>query len=155
MPKARRTPAGRIRGRFAIVAAQFNAKIVDRLLAGALKAFREHGIPPNRVHLVRVPGSLELPLAAQRLGQSGRFAGLVCLGAVIRGETDHYDSVCSGTVQGLVQAGLKTGVPTIFGVLTCRRMKHARARAGGNEGNKGYDAALAAIEMAEVMRAMP
>jgi 6,7-dimethyl-8-ribityllumazine synthase len=155
MPRARKTPPGRPRDRFAVVAARFNAKIVDRLLAGAWKAFREHGIPASRVTLVRVPGSLELPIVAQRLARSERFAAIVCLGAVIRGETDHYDYVCSGTVQGLVQVGLTSGVPTIVGVLTCRRMKHARARAGGKEGNKGYDAALAAIEMAQVMRETP
>jgi 6,7-dimethyl-8-ribityllumazine synthase len=137
------TPAGR----FAIVAARFNSEIVDRLLAGALDALKQHGVEDADVDVMHVPGSLELPLAAQRLGESGKHAAVICLGAVIKGDTDHYEYVCESAVNGIMQAGLKTGVPTIFGVLTCRKMGQARARAGGKEGNKGSDAAVAAIEM--------
>jgi 6,7-dimethyl-8-ribityllumazine synthase len=140
------------RGKFAIVAARFNAKIVDALLAGAMKALKQHGVAENDIHVVRVPGSLELPIAAQRLGATRKYAAVICLGAVIQGDTDHYDYVCTGAVNGITQAGLTTGVPTIFGVLTCKKTKQARARAGGKEGNKGHDAALAAIEMAHLMR---
>lgn len=150
MPKTtQRQP--RPRGRFAIVAAEFNKEIVDRLLTGALKAFQKHGVPAKSVSVIRVPGSLELPLAAQKLAETGRYAAVICLGAVINGETDHYEYVCRGAVNGIVQAGLSTGVPTIFGVLTCQRMKHARSRSGGKDGNKGYDAAITALRMAELM----
>ena len=153
MPKPSQRMA-RARGRFAIVAAEFNSEIVDRLLSGAQKAFRKNGVPAKSVTVVRVPGSLELPLAAQQLAQTGRYAAIICLGAVINGETDHYEYVCRGTVNGIVQAGLATGVPTIFGVLTCQRMKHARSRSGGKDGNKGYDAAITALRMAELMRTL-
>ena len=140
------------RGRFAIVAARFNAEIVDGLLAGALKALKRHRVPDSAIDIVRVPGALELPLVAQRLGASKKYVAVICLGVVIQGDTDHYDYVCTGTTNGITQAGLATGVPTIFGVLTCRKMKHARARSGGKPNNKGYEAALAAIEMANLMR---
>src|SRR6476646_1862277 len=114
MPKIKKIKPVKPRGRFAIVAARFNTEIVEGLLLGALKALNKHGVPEKSIDIVRVPGSLELALAAQ------------CLGAVIQGDTDHYDYVCTGTVNGITQAGLSTGVPTIFGVLTCRKMKHAR-----------------------------
>lgn len=151
MPKShRRKPV--THGRFAVVAAEFNSRIVDRLLDGALKAFRKSGVPTKSITVIRVPGSLELPLTAQKLAETGKFAAVVCLGAVINGETDHYEYVCRGTVNGVVQAGLATGVPIIFGVLTCQRTKHARSRAGGKDGNKGHDAAMTALRMAELMR---
>jgi 6,7-dimethyl-8-ribityllumazine synthase len=139
-------------GRFAIVAARFNRKIVDGLLQGAIQALRENGVPEKSIDVVRVPGSLELPLAAQRLGASKKYSAVICLGAVIKGDTHHYEYVCSGTTIGVVQAGLATGVPTIFGVLTCLKTKQARKRSGGKANNKGCEAALAAIEMANVMR---
>src|SRR5262245_42184057 len=151
MPNSQ-TRSPKPRGKFAIVAARFNAEIVDALLAGALKALKKHGVADTAIDVVRVPGSLELPLAAQRLGQSKKYVAVICLGAVIQGDTDHYDYVCTGAMNGITQAGLATGVPTIFGVLTCQKTKQARQRAGGKEGNKGYDAALAAIEMVNVMR---
>lgn len=154
MPNPDPAAGTQLAGRFAIVAARFNAEIVDALVAGALDGLREHDVGEDRVDVIRVPGSLELPLAAQRLGSSGQYAAVICLGAVIKGDTDHYEYVCQGAVNGVVQAGLATGVPTIFGVLTCPKMKHAHARAGGKEGNKGFEAAEAAIEMVEVMTSL-
>lgn len=147
MPKKPPSP-----GRFAIVAARFNRKIVDGLLSGAKQALREHGVSEKSIAVVRVPGSLELPLIAQRLGVTRKYVAVICLGAVIKGDTHHYEYVCSGTTHGVVQAGLATGVPTIFGVLTCEKTKQARKRSGTKTNNKGYEAALAAMEMVGVMK---
>ena len=151
MPTSEKSASRKARGKFAIVAAQFNSEIVDKLLSGALKALKRHGVTDKAIDVIRVPGSLELPIAALKLGASKKYAAIICLGAVIKGDTDHYEYVCSGTVNGVTQAGLATGVPTIFGVLTCKKMKQARARVGGKEGNKGHDAAMAAIAMAKLM----
>ena len=139
-------------GRFAIVAARFNREIVDALVTGALHGLKQHGVAEDMVDLIHVPGSFEIPLVAQQLAESGNHLAVICLGAVIRGETDHYDYVASGTATGIMQASLNTGVPVIFGVLTCQTEELALARAGGKEGNKGFDAALAAIEMANLQR---
>lgn len=138
-------------GKFAIVAARFNQIIVDRLIEGAEDAFSRHGIPDDNLDLVWVPGSFELPLIAQKLANTGRYAGIVCLGCVIQGETDHYDYVCSQTASGIARVALETGLPVIFGVLTCDTLEQAMNRAGGKSGNKGSDAALAAIELASVL----
>lgn len=132
----------------AIIAAKFNAEIVDRLLEGAKTAFKKSGVPDSAVDIVRVPGAFELPLMAKTLASTGRYAAVICLGAVIRGDTDHYDYVCQAATHGILQAGLETGVPVIFGVLTCETEEQAMERAGGAHGNKGADAALAALEMA-------
>ena len=137
-------------GRFAVVAAKFNRDVVDRLVEGALQGFRKHGVADDSVDLVRVPGSLEVPLACKQLAGSGHYAAIVALGAVIKGETDHYTYVCQEAAAGVMRATLATGVPIIFGILTCQTEELALARAGGSEGNKGYDAALAAIEMANL-----
>jgi 6,7-dimethyl-8-ribityllumazine synthase len=137
-------------GRFAVVAAKFNREVVDRLVEGALQGFRKHGLADDSVDLVRVPGSLEVPLVCQQLAVNGRYAAIVALGAVIKGETDHYTYVCQEAAAGVMRATLATGVPIIFGILTCQTEELALARAGGSEGNKGYDAALAAIEMANL-----
>ena len=137
-------------GRFAVVAAKFNRDVVDRLVEGALQGFRKHGLADDSVDLVRVPGSLEVPLACKQLAGSGHYAAIVALGAVIKGETDHYTYVCQEAAAGVMRATLATGVPIIFGILTCQTEELALARAGGSEGNKGYDAALAAIEMANL-----
>jgi len=139
-------------GRFAVVAARFNAVIVDALLGGALDALRRHGVPDDRVDVVRVPGSFEIPLVAQKLGESGKYAAVVCLGAVIKGDTDHYDHVAGATTSGIAQAALATGVPVIFGVLTCDTLEQAMNRAGGKAGNKGFEAAVTAVEMVNLMR---
>jgi 6,7-dimethyl-8-ribityllumazine synthase len=142
-------------GRFAIVAAKFNAEIVDALLAGALEGFQKYVVPTDRIDVVRVPGAFELPLVSQRLGESAKYAAVVCLGAVIKGDTDHYEYVCRAATDGITQAALSCGIPLVFGVLTCATEEQALARAGGKEGNKGFDAAVAAIEMANLMKKLP
>ena len=142
-------------GRFALVAARFNQVIVDQLVAGALDGLKRHGVADDAIDLVRVPGSLEIPPVAKRLAESGGYAAIICLGAIIRGDTDHYDHVAAGTANGISQAALATGVPVIFGVLTCNTLEQAINRAGGKCGNKGFDAALAAIEMVSLLRRLP
>lgn len=142
-------------GRFAIVAARFNIDIVERLVDGARAGLAKHGVSQDVVDLAWVPGSFEIPLTAQCLAESGTYAAVICLGAVIRGDTDHYDYVASGAATGIAQVALKTGVPVIFGVLTCATEEQALDRAGGKEGNKGFDAALAAIEMVNLLGKLP
>lgn len=142
-------------GRFAIVAAKFNREVVDLLLEGAIEGFRKQGLSDSAFDLVRVPGAFELPLVCRRLAASGRYLAVVALGAVIRGDTDHYDYVCDAAARGILDANLTTGVPVIFGVLTCDNDEQAMARAGGAHGNKGFDAALAAIEMANLLEKLP
>lgn len=144
-----------VAGKFAIVAARFNQLIVDRLVAGSVDAFTRHGVPEDSLELVWVPGSFELPQVAKKLAGSGQYVAVVCLGCVIQGETDHYDYVCSQTASGIAQAGMETGVPVIFGVLTCSTLEQAMNRAGGKAGNKGTDAALAAIEMVSLLKQLP
>jgi 6,7-dimethyl-8-ribityllumazine synthase len=140
------------KGRFAIVAAKFNAEIVDALLTGALDAFRTHNVPEDRIDVVRVPGAFELPLVSQELGQSGKYAAIVCLGAVIKGDTDHYEYVCRAATDGILAASLACAIPIIFGVLTCTTEEQALDRAGGKHGNKGFDCAVTAIEMVNLMK---
>jgi 6,7-dimethyl-8-ribityllumazine synthase len=136
---------------FAVVAARYNSVIVDALLSGALDAFRRQGVGEDRVDVVKVPGSFELPLVAQEMAKTGKYAAVVCLGCVIRGDTDHYEYVCRAATDGILQAGLSTGVPVIFGVLTCETMDQAVDRAGGKAGNKGAEAAATAMEMADLL----
>jgi 6,7-dimethyl-8-ribityllumazine synthase len=143
------------KGRFAIVAARFNALVVDALIAGAVDAFGRHGVAEARVDVVRVPGSFEIPLVARRLARSKKYAGVVCLGCIIRGETDHYDHVAGAATSGIAAAAAKSDVPVIFGVLTCDTLEQAQQRAGAKAGNKGADAALAAIEMANLLAKLP
>lgn len=142
-------------GRFVLVAARFNDLVVERLVAGALDGLRRHGVADEAIDVVRVPGSFEIPLVAQRLAASGGYVAVICLGAVIRGETTHYDHVAGQAAAGVAQAGLSTGVPVIFGVLTCENMEQALDRAGGKAGNKGFDAALAALEMVNLLGRLP
>ncbi len=142
-------------GRFAVVAARFNQVIVDQLVAGAIDGLKRHGVADDAVDLVRVPGSLEIPLVAKRLAASGKYSAVVCLGAIIRGDTDHYDHVASGAAAGVAQASLATGVPVVFGILTCDTMEQAINRAGGKAGNKGFDAAVTAIEMVNLLKNLP
>ena len=142
-------------GRFALVAARFNAFVVDQLLAGATDALQRHGVSDDRIDLVRVPGSYEIPLVAQKLGTSGRYAAVICLGCVIRGETDHYDHVAGAAASGIAHAALNSGVPVIFGVLTCETLEQAINRAGAKAGNKGFEAAMCAIEMVNLMKKLP
>jgi 6,7-dimethyl-8-ribityllumazine synthase len=139
-------------GRFAIVAARFNASITEALWAGCRDTFVRHGVPAERLDLVWVPGSFEIPLTARKLAESGQYAAVVCLGCVIRGETGHYDHVAGQAAAGVMQAGLGTGVPVIFGILTTETVEQALNRSGLKSGNKGADAALAAIEMVNLLR---
>ncbi len=141
-------------GRFAIVAARFNSFIVDQLIAGAMDAFRRHGVAEDRIDLVRVPGAFEIPLIAQRFATKGEYSAIVTLGCVIRGDTDHYDHVAGSATSGILNVGLSTGIPVIFGVLTCDTLEQAIHRAGAKAGNKGFESALAAIEMANLFRNM-
>src|SRR5262249_36848097 len=136
-------------------AARFNQLVVDNLIAGACDGLKRHGVADESVDLVRVPGSLEIPLVAQRLATSRKYVAIICLGAVIRGETGHYDHVASGAASGLAHAALSTGVPVIFGILTCETLEQALNRAGSKSGNKGYDAALTAIEMVNLLQQLP
>lgn len=142
-------------GRFAIVAARFNQFIVDPLVAGALDGLTRHGVAADDIDVVRVPGSMEIPLIAQQLAGSKKYAAVICLGAVIRGETGHYDHVAGQAASGVAQAALATGVPVIFGILTCDTVEQAVNRAGAKSGNKGFDAALAAIEMVNLLEKLP
>jgi 6,7-dimethyl-8-ribityllumazine synthase len=139
-------------GRFAIVAARFNQVVVDQLILGAKDTLHRHGISEDRIDLVRVPGSFEIPLIAQRLGQSKTYSAIICLGAIIRGDTTHYDHVAGGATSGILNAGLNADLPVIFGILTCEDFDQAINRAGGKSGNKGSDAALTAIEMVNLLR---
>jgi 6,7-dimethyl-8-ribityllumazine synthase len=138
-------------GRFALVAARFNGFVVDQLVAGAVDALQRHGITDDRIDVVKVPGSFEVPPVAQRLGKSGRYAAVVCLGCVIRGDTDHYDHVAGAAANGIAQAALNCGVPVVFGVLTCDTLEQAINRAGAKAGNKGFEAAVTAVEMVNLM----
>ncbi len=139
------------RGRFAIVAARFNGLITESLLAGCRDAFARHGVVEDRLDVAWVPGSFEIPLVARKLAESERYVAVICLGAVIRGETGHYDHVAGQAAAGVLQAGLATGVPVIFGILTTDTVEQALNRAGLKAGNKGSDAALAAIEMVNLL----
>src|ERR687883_467252 len=138
--------------RFAIVVARFNAFITESLLAGARDGLRRHGAPDDAIDVAWVPGALEIPITTQRLAPSGRYAAVICLGAVIRGATPHFDYVCAETAKGVASVALQTGVPCIFGVLTTNSIEEAVERAGTKAGNKGYDAAVGAIEMATLLR---
>ncbi len=148
--------AKRARGlRVGIIAGRFNAFIVEPLLQGAVELLLEHGAARSDVRSWHVPGAFELPLAAQRLARSGRFDAIIVLGAVIRGDTPHFDFVAGECAAGVARVALDTGVPVIFGVLTTDTEQQARARAGGRHGNKGAEAALTAIDMVHVLRDMP
>jgi 6,7-dimethyl-8-ribityllumazine synthase len=142
-------------GRFALVAARFNALVVDQLVAGAVDALARHGVPDDRIDIVRVPGSFEVPPVAQRLGKSGKYAAVICLGCVIRGDTDHYDHVAGAAASGVASAALNCGVPVVFGVLTCDTLEQALNRAGAKAGNKGFEAAVTAVEMVNLLKQLP
>lgn len=133
--------------RFAIVVSRFNEPITSKLLEGAVAALVEQGVPDNNLTVVSVPGAFELPVACQGLARTGRFDGIVALGAVIRGETSHYEHICREAANGLMRVGLEQALPVTFGLLTTEDGDQARARAGGAKGNKGADAAKAALEM--------
>jgi 6,7-dimethyl-8-ribityllumazine synthase len=139
-------------GRFAIVRATFYEALAERLTKGALRALAEEGVGEQQVDVHDVPGAFELPLAAKACAQSGRYAGVICLGAVIRGETDHYEYVCAAAAQGIEQVQLDTGVPCTFGVLTVENEQQALARSGGDKRDQGYSSALTALCMARLLR---
>jgi 6,7-dimethyl-8-ribityllumazine synthase len=142
-------------GRFVLVAARFNHFIVEHLVNGALDGLKRHGVADEAIDLVRVPGSYDIPPVALRLGRSGQYAAVICLGAVIRGDTDHYEYVASEAAKGIAQAAMSTGVPIIFAILTCDTLEQAINRAGAKAGNKGFDAAVAAIEMVNLFGQLP
>lgn len=140
--------------RIGIVAARFNDFIVARLLSGALEALRAHGVRDDDVTVVRVPGALEIALAAKTLAESGRQDAVVCLGCVIRGETSHYDQVTLEVSRGTALAALDSGRPVTFGVITAEDLEQAIDRAGAKSGHRGWDAAVAAVEMASLMKTL-
>jgi 6,7-dimethyl-8-ribityllumazine synthase len=137
---------------YAIVVGRFYAELADRLVAGAQRGFEAAGAGPADVY--DVPGAFELPLAAQYLAQTGRYAGVACLGAVIRGETDHYDYVCAETARGIQDVQLRTGIPCAFGVLTVETMEQAVARTGGGKRDQGEHAAQAVLALADMKSAL-
>jgi 6,7-dimethyl-8-ribityllumazine synthase len=137
--------------RFAVVVSKYNDFVTDRLHAGAMAALAHAGAASDDITVVRVPGAFEIPLAAQHAAESGRFDAIVCLGCLIRGETPHFEYIASAVSHGLTTAAAATGVPMTFGVLTTNSVEEALARAGEGAGNKGHEAALAAIEMAAVV----
>lgn len=137
--------------RFAIVVSRFNEFVTEAMLSGALDTLERHGVDPDTVTVVHVPGSLEIPVAAKKCARSGDYDAVICIGAVIRGATDHFDYVCSGVSSGTMQTALDTEVPVIFGVITTDTIEQAIERAGTKAGNKGSDAAETALEMANLM----
>lgn len=138
--------------RFAIVNARFNEFITNKLMGGAIDALRRHGASEDDITIAWVPGAFEIPMIASRLARSGKYDAVICLGAVIRGNTPHFDYVCSEVSKGVAHVGLETGVPTIFGVLTTESIEQAIERAGTKAGNKGFDAAVSAIEMINLLK---
>ncbi len=136
----------------AIVVSQFNSSITEQLLQGALDVLRRIGITEETIRVIRVPGSFEIPLAAQRLAQRGKFDAIVCLGCVIRGETPHFDDICQQVSRGIGEVGLKSDLPVTFGVITADTLEQAVNRSGPKDGNKGAEAALSAVEMASLMK---
>jgi 6,7-dimethyl-8-ribityllumazine synthase len=140
-----------VKGNFAIVVSRFNEFITGKLLDGAVDCLQRHGVDERRITVIWVPGACELVIAAKKAAMSGKYAAVICLGAVIRGQTSHYDYVCQQVSRGIGQINYDTGVPATFGVLTCETIEQAVDRAGTKAGNAGADAALSAIEMVDLM----
>ncbi|XP_062226066.1 6,7-dimethyl-8-ribityllumazine synthase, chloroplastic-like [Phragmites australis] len=138
--------------RFGVVVARFNEIVTNLLLQGALETFERYSVKAENITVVSVPGSFEVPVTAQKLAKSGKFDAILCIGAVIRGDTTHYDAVANSAASGVLSAGLSAGIPCVFGVLTCEDMDQALNRAGGKAGNKGAEAAVTAIEMASLFQ---
>jgi 6,7-dimethyl-8-ribityllumazine synthase len=152
------TYAGRLDGagmRMALVCSRFNDLITERLLAGATDALARHGVDDASITIAWAPGAFELPLVAKQLAASGDFDAVICLGAVIRGETGHYDQVANNAAAGVARAAIDTGVPIVFGILTTDTIEQAVERAGTKAGNKGVEAATTAIEMVDLLRQLP
>ena len=135
-----------------IVAARFNEFITSKLLSGAIDGLERHNVAKNDIDVAWVPGAFEIPLTAQKMAQSGKYDAVICVGAVIRGDTSHYDLVCNESAKGIAQVELATGIPVLFGVISTENIEQAIARAGSKAGNKGYDCALSAIEMVNLMK---
>ena len=138
--------------RFAIIVSRFNDFICSRLVEGATDALKRHGATEGQVFLVKVPGAFELPIVAKKLAESGRYDAVICLGAVIRGATPHFDYVAADVSKGIANVALDTSIPVTFGVLTTDSLEQAIERAGSKSGNKGYDGAMAAIEMVNLFK---
>ena len=139
------------KGNYAIVASRFNEFITTKLLSGAIDCLQRHGTSDEQITVVWVPGACEITIAAKKLAQSGKFAAVLCLGAVIRGQTAHYDYVCQQVVRGIGQINYESAVPAVFGILTCESLEQAIDRAGSKRGNAGADAASTAMEIANVL----
>lgn len=137
-----------------IVASRFNEIIVNKLLGGAVDGLIRHGVSKDNITAAWVPGAFEIPVVAASMAGSGKYDAVICVGAVIRGDTTHYDYVCSEVSKGIAQVGMKTGIPVIFGVITTENIEQAISRAGSKGGNKGYDCALSAIEMVNLLEQM-
>ncbi len=140
--------------KFGIITARFNEFINNKLLAGALDALKRHGAAEENIEIAWVPGAFEIPLIAQKMAMSKKYDAVICLGTVIRGSTSHYDYVCAEVSKGVAHVGLASGIPTIFGVLTTDTIEQAIERAGTKAGNKGFDAAVSAIEMANLLKGL-
>ena len=140
--------------RIGIVAARFNEFITSKLLSGAMDALLRHDVPEENIAVAWVPGAFEIPLIASKMAKSGKYDAVICLGAVIRGSTSHYDYVCNEVSKGIATVSLQTGVPVMFGVVTTENIEQAIERAGTKAGNKGYDCALGALEMVNLLRTM-
>ncbi len=155
MPQVWEGKAGSASGAFAIVVARYNESITGNLLRGAVTTLDEHGVPDRSISVAWVPGAWEVPVAANRLARSGQFAAVLCLAAVIRGETTHDQYINQQVSQSLGRIALETGVPVLFGVLTCNSLEQALQRSGGRVGNKGSECALAALEMVDLLHQLP
>jgi len=136
----------------AIVASQFNEIIVNKLIDGAENGLTRHGVEDDHIDLIKVPGAFEIPFTAKKLAQTDHYDAVICLGSVIRGETTHYDAVCSATTSGIADVSMETGIPVIFGVVMTENIEQALSRAGSKSGNKGYDHAVDAIEMVNILQ---
>ena len=141
--------------KFAVLVSRFNEFVTGKLLDGCIDALTRHGAKPDDIEVVWSPGSFEIPVLARRLAAAGRYAAVICLGAIIRGQTDHHQHIASQVAKGVAAAGMETGVPCIFGILTCDTLEQAIDRAGAKAGNKGSDAAVSAIEMANLICQLP
>lgn len=140
--------------KFGIVVARFNEFITNKLLGGAIDALKRHGVNEEDIEIAWVPGAFEIPLVAQKMVTSKKYQAVICLGTVIRGSTPHFDYVCAEVTKGVAQVGMASGIPTIFGVLTTETIEQAIERSGTKAGNKGFDAAVSAIEMANLLNQM-
>jgi 6,7-dimethyl-8-ribityllumazine synthase len=143
------------KARFAIIVSRFNEFVTSKLLGGAMDALQRHGVAEGNIDVIWAPGSFEMPVIALKLAETKRYAAVLCVGAVIRGGTDHYQYVAAEAAKGVAAASMKTGVPCIFGILTCDSIEQAIERSGAKAGNKGADAAVSAIEMVNLFAALP